>query len=99
MKEFGVVRHSFRALVELYQEAEVVDPDPGVALLDAAPPGRLVHLLHGGNGDVGHGGVGQSKGHADPLQTEIIFLQLLHTKLSSPECFLQRLNPSKQLER
>lgn len=62
--------HDFRAMVKLYQEEEVVEPDPGVALLDAAPPGRLVHLLHCRNGDVWHGSVGQSKGHADPLQTE-----------------------------
>ena len=51
----------------LYQEADVVDPNPGVALVDAASPGRLVHLLHCSNGDVWHSGVGQSEGDTDPL--------------------------------
>lgn len=51
----------------LYQKAEVVDPDPCVALMDAACPGRLVYLLHCSNSNVRHRSVGQRKGDADPL--------------------------------
>ena len=52
-----------------YQEAEVVDPDPGVVPVDTASPGRLVHLLHRSDGNVGHCRVCQSEGDTDPLQT------------------------------
>lgn len=53
--------------LKVYQEAEVVDPDPGFTPAHAAPPGRLVHLLHCSNSNVWHCTVGQSEGDADPL--------------------------------
>lgn len=51
----------------LYQEAEVVDPDPYVIFVDAAFPGSLMNLLHCTNSDVWHRRVGQSERDTDPL--------------------------------
>lgn len=53
---------------EAHQEADVVDPDPGVGHVHVAPPGRLVYLLHRSNSNVWHGAVAQSKRNTDPLQ-------------------------------
>lgn len=53
--------------LKVYQEAEVVHPDPGFTPAHTAPPGRLVHLLHGSNSNVRHCTVGQSEGDTDPL--------------------------------
>lgn len=38
--------------IEAHQEADVVDPDPGVGHVHVAPPGRLVYLLHRSNSNV-----------------------------------------------
>lgn len=65
-----LIKWEINKLWLLYQEAEIVDPDPGVAPEDGASPGWLVHLLHCSNSNVWHRRVGQSKGDTDPLQTD-----------------------------
>lgn len=81
----------------LYQEAEVVYPDPGIPPVDAASPGRLVHLLHCSDCDVWHRRVGQRKGDTDPLKphrnkSNILFVfkhvWQVYNKMGSYACFL-----------
>lgn len=56
---------------QTHEKAEVIGPYPAVGRVDLAQPRRLKHCADGGHTDVGHGRVGQSERHADPLDKHI----------------------------